>query len=140
MKITLSKKQWKLIGKKTGWMKKAYSFGNIEYLELGPTPSGEDCVQVGSDNYHDLYGAEAKAYIEQLKRQFPNVPPGASFGIKSFSHDFGTYHEVVVKYNEDSEEAINFAFNVENNAPEYWDATAKEELNKIGYFEKLKTK
>ena len=140
MKIKLSKKQWELIGKKTGWNKSAYSFGRTESLELGSTPSGEDCVQVGSDSYFDLYIAEAKAYIDQLKRQFPNIPDGVSFGIKSFPHDFGTYHEVVVKYNEDNEEAINFAFDVENNTPEYWDATAKEELNKIGYFEMIKVK
>ena len=115
-KYKMSKKDWENIGKQTGWIT-SQLFSRTDYVTVGPTPSGENCVQVGEEDYEQRSRVETRAYINQLRRQFPNVPEGAKFAIKSFPHDFGTYSEVVVKYLEDNEEAVNFAFEVENNTP-----------------------
>ena len=131
-KIVLTKSEWKSIGKKAGWVN-AQLFGNYDSLDLGPNPSGEECVQVGSDEYAQWHQVENRAYINQLKRMFPDQPPTAAFSISANAHDFGTYHDVVIKFLENDEDAVDYAFNVENNAPEYWDELAKEELRSKGY-------
>jgi hypothetical protein len=104
----------------------------MEYLSIGSTPSDEECTQVGTDNYHERAIKECTAYKNQLERVFKDIPDGCYFSIKGFPHDFGTYYEVVVKYNEDNGEATEFACNVENNSPTKWDAEAKKELGITG--------
>ena len=93
----------------------------MAYLTLGSTPCDEDCAQLGADDYRERMRAETKRYIAQLERLFPNRPEGVRFGVKGFSHDFGTYHEVCVFFNEDNEEQAEFAYNVEGECPAKWD-------------------
>ena len=97
-----------------------------EYIELGPTPSGEDCEQLGP-NYNPRRAAiECSVFVNQLSRVFPdNV-----FGVKRFRHDFGTYMEVVVYYDDSVESQVDSAYNVESNTPEYWDDIARDQLAK----------
>jgi hypothetical protein len=137
MKIKISKSQWELIGDKAGWIKEAQMMSRYETLDLGPTPAGEDCAQVGSNNYDQLTRIETRAYIGQLQRMFPNIPLGCRFVVTNNSHDFGTYHEVAIKFSEDDEEATNFAYGIESKIPELWDEIARNELQKLGYFDQL---
>jgi len=139
-KIKMSKKEWQSIGKTAGWIKKAQfgMFNSTDYVNIGSTPNGEDCAQLGSDNYNALSRIEGRAYINQLKRMFPNPPYGVLFSLKGFPHDFGTYYEVVVKYLTDNEEAEAFAWEVQNESPENWDEQAKAELQQQGYFDQSK--
>lgn len=111
-------------------IKKGYSSlcEAMDYVDVGSSPYGEDCAQVGSENYAEQSRKELKAYARQLIRQFGQPPQGASLIIKAFPHDFGTYHELVVKYNEDNEEAAHYAFKLEGDGPEFWDDEAKKEL------------
>lgn len=95
-------------------------------LYLGPVPSEEDCEQVGKYYQPNMARAECTAYVNQLRRQFGEEPEGARIAIKSEAHDFGSYLEVVVYYTD--EQSAEYAFNVENNSPSYWDAEAIEEL------------
>lgn len=100
-----------------------------DYLSLGPTPAAESCAQVGAEDYHKQSKAEIAAYIGQLNRVFGDkMPPGCRFSGKAFPHDFGTYHEVVVWFDPDSEDESNFAYSCENNMPQEWDAEARKEL------------
>ena len=99
-----------------------------DYISLSSTPYGEDCAQVGSEGYSQRMRAETAAYIAQLKREHGEPPPGARLYVKSFPHDFGTYHEVVVEYEVGNEDAEAYAFTLDENQPEYWDAEAREEL------------
>jgi len=97
-----------------------------DYIALGPTPCGESCEQLGA-NYDPTKAAiECSVFINQLDRVFP----GNEFGVKRFHHDFGTYMEVVVYYDDSNESEIDSAFNVEGNTPEYWDDIAKDQLRK----------
>lgn len=99
----------------------------IDYVSIGSTPNAEDCAQVGKDNYSEQARKEGKAYINQLKRQFGEVP-SAMFKLKGFPHDFGTYYEVCVVFSDGDEEAADFAYKVEVECPDYWDEEARKEL------------
>jgi len=90
-------------------------------LEISTTPCGEDCAQVGSEDYFEKYRPEAKRYIALLEKIFGNPPEGSGFSIKSFPHDFGTYHEVVVYFDDEYPESLQYAYCVEANLPETWD-------------------
>jgi len=101
-------------------------------LSLGPTPSGETCQQVGSDSYSPRKAVnECREYIAQLTRIFGTPPGTADFCITSNTHDFGTYRDVAVRYDDNSEEESDFAFKVEANCPELWDDIAKANLAKL---------
>jgi hypothetical protein len=92
-----------------------------EYLEIGTSPTEEDCVQVGSDNYRNRARAEAFRFIELLRKTFGYEPDGAELTVKWFDHDFGPYCEVVCYYDTDLPESIDYAFRCESEAPEYWE-------------------
>lgn len=134
--IKMSKSEWKTIGKIAGWTKKSQLISDFDELTLGPTPSDEPCAQVGWDNYMELTKMEIKAFIEQLKRTFP-PQEGAMFVAKRNPYDFGTYYEVAVKYDENNEKAVEYAFNIESHTPEHWDQQARDELESKGYFKLL---
>jgi hypothetical protein len=91
-----------------------------DYLELGPTPCNEPCAQVGEDDYTARAFAECRRYIECIRKMLGNEPDGARLGIKAFPHDFGNYHEVVCYYDDDNEEAVNYAFKCESDGPKTW--------------------
>jgi len=95
-------------------------------MELGPTPAGESCEQLGLNYNHGNAMKELRAYRNQLQRMFPT----AQLGIKSFPHDFGTYHEVVVYFDDCDGESVTVAYDVEANLPESWDNEAMAELEK----------
>ncbi|GAF94626.1 unnamed protein product, partial [marine sediment metagenome] len=53
-------------------------------------------------------------------------------GIKSFPHDFGTYSEVVVYFDDEIEGSQDVALEVEGNTPEAWDKQSRTELKTGG--------
>lgn len=99
----------------------------LDYEVLSSTPINEDCVQVSSNtNYLEPMREECSRYKQMLIDRFPipeYLAPYVGFAIKRFDHDFGGYYEVVIKYNTDNEEAVDFMVFVENNLPETWDDT-----------------
>lgn len=103
----------------------------LDYLSIGSTPAAEPCAQLGKDNYAAMARKEGKAFINQLKRVCGEPPAGAYFKLKAFPHDFGTYYEVCVMFSDQDEEAIEYAYKVEAETPEYWDEEAKQELNGV---------
>lgn len=94
-----------------------------DFLTLGPTPFGEDCAQVGTSDYYVRAIEETRRYKEMLEKKFPDLPQGLTFETKAFPHDFGTYHEVVVVYDRDDQEQVNYALKVERHLPETWEDT-----------------
>lgn len=99
-----------------------------DYLVIGATPAEEACAQVGSPDYKTRMIKEINAFINQLLRQFGPEPKGAEIRVKAFPHDFGTYHEVVVFFDDNNEEAVNYAYKIENEAATRWDEEALIEL------------
>lgn len=68
----------------------------MEECEIGPVPWGENCAQVGTDGFQQKARKECRAFMNQIERHYP-IPEGGRLRIKSFSHDFGVYYEVVAK-------------------------------------------
>lgn len=119
MKITLNKSQWQFIGKQAGWMKKS----SRDRVELGPTPSDEDCAQVGTDNYRERAFEECRKYIALIRQKMGTEPRGARLKITSNPHDFGTYYEVVCEYDDQFPRSVDYAFACESDGPQTWGDT-----------------
>lgn len=87
----------------------------MDYLYIGSAPCDEACAQIGiteaSGHYNRL---ECRAYIDALRIVYGNEPQGAFFTLKSEHHDYGSYCEVVIKYDENNDEACEYAFKVES--------------------------
>ena len=106
----------------------------MDYLSIGSSPTGEECAQVGSETYREKMRIETAVFVNQLRRVLGEEPQGARLKVKSFPHDFGTYHEVCVVYDENNEEATNYAFKCESETPEFWDEQALAELKEKGFY------
>lgn len=106
-----------------------------DYLTLGASPCNESCAQVGQPDYPERSRAECRAWLHQLERALPypsdDVP--AYFTVKTFAHDFGSYREVVVKYDPGNDAACTFAFAAEEETPGEWDDEARAELAAAGF-------
>jgi hypothetical protein len=92
-----------------------------DYIEIGSSPAAEDCAQVGDENYNEQSRVECRRFVELLTKTFGEPPAGAEFGIKNFSHDFGGYREVVVYFDDNYPDSVDFAYQVEANSPQTWE-------------------
>lgn len=97
----------------------------MEYLYLGPTPYEEDAIQLTPTCDTIAMRKQVRDYVTMLEQRFPDAPEEAYFSIKSEYHDYGTYYEAIVKYNEDNEDAVKYAFCVESNLPARWNDKEK---------------
>lgn len=98
-----------------------------DYEVIGSTPHGEDCAQVGSQDYFARAMKECRAFQDQIRRLNPEIPMEMIW-IKSFPHDFGTYHEVCFVFDHGIEQHWEWMSKIEDNIPEYWDEIAKSQL------------
>jgi hypothetical protein len=98
---------------------------HYDFVYLGSSPTSEDCVQTTDPDYGIKAYAECHRYCHQLRRQYAAAHGGrecpASLRVKSEHHDFGTYYEVVCKFNTDSQSEIQAAFWLEANQPDKWE-------------------
>ena len=92
-----------------------------DHMSIGSSPCDEPCAQVGQDNYAVQAKQECRRYIELLLKKFGEPPEGASLSVKGFPHDFGTYYEVVVNYDDDDRAGLDYALLLEGNSPATWD-------------------
>jgi len=96
--------------------------------EIGSSPNGEDCAQVGAPNFSAQSQKECRAYKNQLERAYPNMPAGMFLKVQSSPHDMGTYYDVVVVFNDESEEHETFLWGNLETGCEFWDEDARKEL------------
>ena len=99
----------------------------IDYVVVC-TPHEEKCAQVGSDNYLKNCRKECRVLAGQIFREFGRPPKGASLGIKTFHHDFGEYYELCVTFDDENDDAINYAFELESHQIDIWDIESRKEL------------
>jgi hypothetical protein len=100
-----------------------------DYIEIGPTPCDENCAQVGDDNFRMIADKEMSIYIDQLNRMFGDLIKNShsvSFSKKWFAHDFGTYGEVVINFDDEKDSEI--PYKIERNLPEQWDEEALKQI------------
>jgi len=101
----------------------------IDYLNIRPVPWGEECAQVGQDDYRERSARECRAFVNQIRRVVGPEPPGAQLVVKGFPHDFGTYYEVCCRYSDQHPDSEDYAFNCESHRQlEQWDDEARCEL------------
>jgi hypothetical protein len=105
-----------------------------DYLDLDTVPCDEPCASVGQPDYSTRARLEARAYVAQLQRAFPDaVAAGVYFRIKSNPHDFGSYLSVQVVFDDDDEAQTEWAYMIEDELPIAWDDDARNELAAHGY-------
>ena len=97
-----------------------------DYFTLGPTPCDEPCAQVGEPNYRATALKECTRFIQLLREKFGSEPEGAWLSAKAFPHDFGTYYEVVVYFNTDRQESVDYALRCEAEMPATWEGEGDE--------------
>ena len=112
-----------------------------DYITIGSTPCDEECAQVGAEGYMERVNKECRVYIRQLWRQLlvkgitpHNAPETFNLVVKGNAHDFGTYFEVAIRYDDSNQEAMELALDLENLVPTNWDEEAKKELKGIKSF------
>lgn len=103
-----------------------------DYIDIGSSPSGEDCAQVGEPDYERRARTECARFIELIRKTLGEEPPGAHLAVKSNPHDFATYYEVVCYFQDDDPEATAYAFRCESDAPATWDAQPKPAVGNLG--------
>jgi hypothetical protein len=99
-----------------------------QVLELASVPGEEHCEQLGPNYRPEQAAKECNAFIGQLERQFGKPPKGALLFVRSNPHDFGTYLEVAVRFDDLSLEAVEYAYMMEGDLPLNWDDIARAEL------------
>jgi len=104
-----------------------------DHLEIGSTPWNETGAQLGQPNYAELGLHECQIYVAQLIRHYEaskkkHLPKGCIVFVKVNHHDFGSYYEVHVRFDDEDEAAVEAAYWLESNAPEFWDDQARKEL------------
>jgi hypothetical protein len=71
----------------------------MDYLVIG----SNGFAQVGDPGYYKKNKVEMSFLLEFIKSKFPlteEFTVNSYYSIKSFQHDFGTYHELVLWYDE----------------------------------------
>jgi hypothetical protein len=92
-----------------------------DFLSLGPTPYAEACAQVGTTDYQAQALHECRRFIALLRHIFGNEPEGARLVVKGFAHDYGTYYEVICRFDPNDQAAVNYAFRCDHATPATWD-------------------
>lgn len=93
----------------------------MDDIIIGSAPSEEDCVQVNPQgDYHEAMRAECRRFLGLILKKMGPEPPGAKLVIKENPHEFGSYDEVVCVFDNQDEEAIQYALRCEDEAPTTW--------------------
>ena len=95
----------------------------LDWLYIGSSPYEEDCAQTVDPDYYTKSRKELHAFKEMIQRvhTIPDTCKNVSFGIKE--------GEVVVYYNPDIKEEVEYALLVESSKQlSRWDAKALKEL------------
>ena len=99
-----------------------------QIFEYGPCPYKEDAAQLGAADYEARARRECAAFTGQIQRRCSPSPPGTAFQTKACPHDFGTYYEVGLVYDDAVPAHVDYAYMVESCLPGEWDALARIEL------------
>jgi len=91
-----------------------------DYLAIGPAPCDENCAAVGEDGFTAQNRDECRRFIELIRRECGPEAGSAELRVRSFSHDFGAYREVVCYYEVGDELGASYAFHCEGDSPTSW--------------------
>ena len=86
-----------------------------DYLLIDTTPWEETCTQIGDPDYYGKARAEGRRMIAQIDKHYP-LPENASMGyttLKSESHEYGSYYQIKIIYDDECELSTNWAYSIE---------------------------
>jgi hypothetical protein len=90
-------------------------------MDIDSAPCDEPCVSVSRDvDYLPAMRAECLRFIELIRKKLGPEPPGAYLKVKSNPHEFGLYYSATVYFDDSDEEARNYAYLCESEAPRTW--------------------
>lgn len=96
---------------------------------LGESPADEECAPATD---YTQSKKECRVLVRQLKRMFPEYEKyNCTIKMTRENYDGGSfdcYYTVHVFYEDDNEESIGYAYQIEAGFPVYWDEIAKIEL------------
>lgn len=94
-----------------------------DYMELGPTPVDEDCVQITEPNYEKIGYEECLRYVHQLRKQFHDRPDGVDIKVRKLMYDGGCgyYYEAVATYDDTKEDQVSYVYDMESRLPAKWE-------------------
>lgn len=88
-----------------------------QYFELDPCPVEEDGAQVGHGTWLQL-AAEARRFKLQILAAYPPVNEHCRVSIHWNQHDFGSYPEIRIWWDDSDEPSMEWAFKIEEDAEE----------------------
>ena len=98
-------------------------------MEIGCAPSEEPCAQVGDVGYATRARLECRAFIAELKALLGDPPEDTELCIRANSHDFGTYYQVAVAYDDQDKASRDYAFACEAADIPKWTAAGMAIIN-----------
>lgn len=90
-------------------------------IGLGAVPGDESPVGISEDFYEIKGKSQCQAYIGQLTRIFGEPSGSSIYAVEKFLSEESFYYEVVIRYDQESEEEREFALTVEGALPQKWD-------------------
>ena len=79
---------------------------------------------MGNSEYYEKMKVESRIVLEAIRKEMP-VPEQfnclCGYAYKSFPHDFGTYHELVLKYDNRLLDRMEDNSDAEDFVQEFWD-------------------
>ena len=104
-----------------------YWDNNRDFHIIDTVPSDEKCIPAGED--YEREQQEARTFIDQLKREFPNTEKyDIELEAVSCPHDFGNYMQILVSYNTDNQKSVNYALKIVDHLPLQWDDKSQAAL------------
>ena len=97
---------------------------SMHYIDIGPSPYDEECVNVGEDDYTRRALQECRRFILLLREVLGPEPEGARLTVRAFPHDFGDYYEVVCTFDPTLPASLAYAMRCEAECPAHWEDQA----------------
>lgn len=96
---------------------------SIITTSIGTVPANEACAQTGAtDNWPTLQHLECITYRAALIAVHGPLPAGVTMPVRTCGHDFGSYAELVVRFDDDDVAAVAYAQRVEDGLGSWMDA------------------
>jgi hypothetical protein len=92
----------------------------VNVLALGPAPLREVPVVPGESDYAARAFMQCQRFIALLRRALGREPEGARLGVRRSEQDFDPYLEVVLRFDEASSAAYDYARRCDRDAPASW--------------------
>jgi len=86
------------------------------FFQLGTVPTNENHEYYNKEKSY----AECERLISQLRKEFGEEPIGVKLVIVEFPSEKGMYSMVICKFEEDKEDALNYASNINEKFPTNW--------------------